>query len=115
MEFAYELDPATYDLERLIDDFVFMTFLVGNDFLPHIPSLDIHQDGIESLIISWVETVNEMVLEKNQIEYILNDTKSLRGKTLSKVNNDFLSRFLNKLSQQEEGILRENFAKGSKI
>lgn len=30
LEFAYKLDPKTYDLERIIDDFVFMTFLVGN-------------------------------------------------------------------------------------
>jgi 5'-3' exonuclease len=102
------------DSVRIVNDFIFMCYFLGNDFLPHIPSLDIHQDGIENLIISWAETVNDMVLEKNQIEYLLNDTKALRGKTLSKVNNDFLSRFLNKLSQQEEGILRENFAKGKK-
>jgi 5'-3' exoribonuclease 1 len=30
LEFAYKMDPKTYDLERMIDDFVFMTFLVGN-------------------------------------------------------------------------------------
>lgn len=103
------LDPI-----RVVNDFIFMCYFLGNDFLPHIPSLDIHQDGIESLIISWAETVNELVLEKNQIEYLLNDTKALKGKTLSKVNNDFLNRFISKLGLQEEGILRENFAKGKK-
>jgi 5'-3' exoribonuclease 2 len=103
------------DSIRVVNDFIFMCYFLGNDFLPHIPSLDIHHAGIESLIISWVQTVNELILENNKIEYLLNDTKELCGKSLSKVNNDFLSRFINKLSLHEESILRENFAiKGKK-
>ncbi len=99
---------------RIVNDFIFMCYFLGNDFLPHIPSLDIHQDGIESLIISYAETTNELILETNKIAYLLNDKKALQGKTLSKVNEDFLNRFISKLAQLEEGVLREHFAKGKK-
>lgn len=42
-----------FDLERALDDWVFMCFFVGNDFLPHLPSLDIREDGIDTLIAIW--------------------------------------------------------------
>lgn len=59
IEFAYGLDPETYDLERLIDDFVFMTFLVGNDFLPHMPTLDISDGAFDLLFNTYKQQKSE--------------------------------------------------------
>lgn len=52
IEFCRE-NPELYDLERVVDDFVFLTFLVGNDFLPHMPSLDIGDGAFDLLFTTY--------------------------------------------------------------
>lgn len=49
--------PFRFDLERALDDWVFMCFFVGNDFLPHLPSLDIRENGIDTLIAIWRDNI----------------------------------------------------------
>jgi 5'-3' exoribonuclease 1 len=41
--------PFDYDLERVIDDFILLAVFVGNDFLPNLPDLHIHENGLERL------------------------------------------------------------------
>jgi 5'-3' exoribonuclease 1 len=41
----YQFNPKT-----AVDDFIFLCFMVGNDFLPHIPSIEIIENGIELIL-----------------------------------------------------------------
>lgn len=45
--------PFRWDLERAIDDWIFMCCFVGNDFLPHLPALEIREHGIDTLTSIW--------------------------------------------------------------
>ncbi|KAJ4492874.1 XRN 5'-3' exonuclease N-terminus-domain-containing protein [Lentinula edodes] len=59
-----ELDvPQAYfpfDFERSIDDWVLLIFFVGNDFLPHLPSLEIREGAIDTLLRIWKQELPRM-------------------------------------------------------
>ncbi|GIY13515.1 5'-3' exoribonuclease 1 [Caerostris darwini] len=46
-----------FDLEQVVDDFVLMSFLVGNDFIPHLPQLHIHHDALPVLFKTYIEAL----------------------------------------------------------
>ena len=41
--------PFEYKLDCILNDLLVLSFLVGNDFLPHSPALAIDQDGLDRL------------------------------------------------------------------
>ncbi|KAI0131468.1 exoribonuclease 2 [Daldinia grandis] len=92
---AAELDvpglPFRFDLERAIDDWVFMCSFVGNDFLPHLPALEIRENGIDTLTAIW------------------RDNLPVMGGFVTKdghVNLERAQYILNGLAKQEDAIFR---------
>ncbi|CAF89019.1 unnamed protein product, partial [Tetraodon nigroviridis] len=48
---------STYDLERIIDDWILMGFLIGNDFIPHLPHLHISHDALPLLYKTYISVL----------------------------------------------------------
>ncbi|KAM0235537.1 hypothetical protein ACHAPO_005825 [Fusarium lateritium] len=83
--------PFRFDLERAVDDWIFMCCFVGNDFLPHLPALEIREHGIDTLTKIWKDNLPVM------------------GGYVTKDGHIDLERaqvILDGLAQQEDGIFK---------
>lgn len=45
----------TFNIENIVDDWIFMGFLVGNDFIPHLPNLHISSNALPTLYKAYME------------------------------------------------------------
>lgn len=52
-------ESKEFDSERCIHDFILMCFTVGNDFLPHIPGIEISEGGIDMMFDSYREVCSK--------------------------------------------------------
>ena len=84
-----------YDLERVIDDWVLMGFLVGNDFVPHLPNMHIKQDHLPLIYQSYAQVVAE------QADYLTD-----RGK----INLTVFEALLKALSVAEREMFEDSMA-----
>ncbi|KAE8893120.1 hypothetical protein PF011_g23189 [Phytophthora fragariae] len=80
------------DGERMLDDFILLTFLLGNDFIPHSPTLEISEDAIPLLLKVYRE-----LLENHKRSYL-----TLNGKI---TNVKLLQELFQIIGNQEEEIL----------
>ncbi|ESL10401.1 5'-3' exoribonuclease 2 [Trypanosoma rangeli SC58] len=95
------------DFERVLDDFVFLCFFVGNDFLPHVPLISIKTKGIELLLDHYVRSFTE--------HSYLTDRGEVNYDSLSKFLRRFMEDYMDKLKQEYGGVLRAKFRAKMKV
>lgn len=62
---------SDYDLERIIDDWILMGFLVGNDFIPHLPHLHINHDALPLLYKTYISVLPSLGGERHSLEHFI--------------------------------------------
>lgn len=69
-----------FNEESLINDFIFMCFATGNDFLPHIPSIEILNNGLNIMFDTYREIASNSghLTSKNDSGDILINKKSVK-------------------------------------
>lgn len=80
-----------FDVERLTDDFVFILMLIGNDFLPNLPTLDIADGTLDVLLHLY-----------KRVLPIFNGYLTFEGS----INPSRLEFFLAKLGLLEQDVLK---------
>lgn len=81
-------------------DLIFMCFLLGNDFLPHFPSIDINKGGLNQIINAYVDCytdINTLLVERTGSDVV--------------INNVFFLRMINLLSENETTFLKTTLPK----
>lgn len=81
------------------DDFIFLCFLLGNDFIPAIPSINIKNSGLNFILDIYVDTY--LILKTN---LIFNDGNIL-------INEIFFELFILNLSKYEEYYFKIKYPK----
>lgn len=126
--------PKIVDEKRLIDDYIFLCFLLGNDFMNHIPSLNLRYGGHNILLDTYSKLqerydgyfrlidrslkdiihmtfFKEFISELSSLENdMINKTKMIRYKQHKKINSQYyndcrdLQKFINETNQNKSEI-----------
>ena len=90
-----KIDVSKLIKSRIINDYVFLGFLLGNDFLHTIPSLSIFNNGVDYVLNLYANCYRN---NKNYLLSIIN--------TKTRVNNGFLKNIFESLGSSEVDSLK---------
>ena len=99
-----KLTIAKNNNKNILHDYIFLCLLLGNDFLPHFPSLNIRTSGIHTLMATYKNTLgkhNLFICNRNKINWYnlkilieaLSENEHNNFKDEYKLRNKFEKRF----------------------
>lgn len=89
-----ELDfKADYDKNNTIQDYIFLSFLLGNDFVIKLPSIQIRYNGIQEVLDSYIK-----IRDKLKQNLIINSQHFI-------INYKFFIQLIKDISEKEEKLL----------
>lgn len=88
--------PFAFDIERVIDDFVLFCMLVGNDFLPSLPTCDINEGSLDLMFETYKRLLPKMggylthagSLHRGRVEMFLAELALHEAETLERRAQD---------------------------
>jgi len=84
--------------QQFMNDFVFLCYFIGNDFLPHLKCINVHKNGVEMMIEKYLEQVK--ILKKP----LLNE--------IHEINQELLLAMFKEINDNEEKYIEKNNRKG---
>lgn len=85
----------------LIHDYIFICFLLGNDFMPHHPSFNIRKTGIYSLLDNY--------------KHLNNEIRNFKLTTNGEINWNNFRKYIQLLSDLEEELLQNEHIERNKL
>ena len=88
-----------FDKIRILNDYIFLTFLIGNDFVLSLPFLKIKRDGLKTLIAIYHNI--KLNHEGYLINYNIDDEKS------PEINIPFFKELLFEINKKEDFLMKK--------
>jgi 5'-3' exonuclease len=90
-ELTKKFEGHTFDKIRVLNDYIFLTFLVGNDFVLSMSFLKIKSDGLEKLIRIY----QNIKMNNHEIGYLIEED-------IPKINIPFFKELIFEISKNED-------------
>jgi 5'-3' exonuclease len=85
---------------RILNDYIFLTFLVGNDFVMSMPFLKVRKDGLKTLIAIYHD------IKLNHEDYLVLYDQDIKN-DIPKINISFLQELFLEISKKEDFLMKK--------